>query len=77
MTVFIKKTLKGLKELIDEKGQLKCLGSEGILAEVECAFSKGATNQEIQHFEKKINVSLPDDYKTFLKLHNGARILNR
>ena len=28
-------------------------------------FSKGATDLEIESFEKKIKVSLPEDYKTF------------
>lgn len=65
MAVFIEKTLNGLKELIDEKGRLKILRSEGDLAEVECTFFKGATEQEIALFEKEINVSLPNDYKDF------------
>lgn len=50
MAVFIEKTLNGLKELIDEKGRLKILRSEGDLAEVECTFSKGATEQEVACF---------------------------
>ncbi|MBG9769422.1 SMI1/KNR4 family protein [Bacillus vallismortis] len=76
MTVFVEKTIQGLKELIDEKGRLKILGDEGALLETECSFSKGATDLEIESFEKKIKVSLPEDYKTFLKLHNGARIFD-
>ncbi|WPC79714.1 SMI1/KNR4 family protein [Bacillus halotolerans] len=76
MVVFVEKTIQGLKELIDEKGRLKILGGEGALVETECSFSKGATDLEIECFEKKIKVSLPEDYKTFLKLHNGARIFD-
>lgn len=65
MAVFVEKTLQGLKELIDEKGRLKILGNEGALLETECIFFKGATDLEIESFEKKIKVSLPEDYKTF------------
>ncbi|MFE9944939.1 SMI1/KNR4 family protein [Bacillus velezensis] len=76
MAVFVEKTLQGLKELIDEKGCLKILGNEGAPLETECTFFKGATDLEIESFEKKIKVSLPEDYKSFLKLHNGARIFD-
>lgn len=38
MAVFIEKTLEGLKELLDERGQMKILGKEGTLSEVECQF---------------------------------------
>lgn len=31
----------------------------------------GATNQELQEFEKKTGLTLPDDYKASLKRHNG------
>jgi cell wall assembly regulator SMI1 len=27
---------------------------------------------EIKNFEEEINISLPEDYKSFLKIHNGA-----
>ncbi|MEC1548275.1 SMI1/KNR4 family protein [Bacillus rugosus] len=74
MAVFIEKTLEGLKELLDERGQMKILGKEGTLNEVECQFFTRATDQEITEFEKKLNVTLPEDYRVFLKTHNGARI---
>ncbi|MCI0529674.1 MAG: SMI1/KNR4 family protein, partial [Nitrospira sp.] len=32
----------------------------------------GASDQQISEFEAAIGMSLPDDYKTSVRLHNGA-----
>ncbi len=34
-----------------------------------------ATLKEVQNFEVKYQLTLPDDYQKFITLHNGAKFL--
>jgi hypothetical protein len=69
----VQNTLTGLKEIMDDKGQLK-VSYEGEVYDVACSFNSPIDLKEIEIFEKENHMKLPEDYKTFLTLHNGARI---
>ncbi|MDQ0860911.1 SMI1/KNR4 family protein [Bacillus sp. V2I10] len=73
MSHFVKNTLTGLKELLNDKGQLK-ISYEGQVYDVACSFNSPTNLKEVEIFEKENNIKLPEDYKAFLTLHNGARI---
>ncbi|MDN4593016.1 SMI1/KNR4 family protein [Polycladomyces subterraneus] len=67
----IQKTLAGLKKrLVDNK--LTVQKEEGFVEEMEFYFREPATDEEIQTFTRSTGVQLPEDYKTFLRIHNGA-----
>jgi hypothetical protein len=68
---FVQKTLDGLKKrLVNNK--LLVQGSEGTVVEKECHFNDPASEEEIQEFMHSAGVQLPQDYQTFLRIHNGA-----
>jgi SMI1 / KNR4 family (SUKH-1) len=69
----VQNTLTGLKELLDDKGQLKAT-YEGEVYDVACTFNAPTKSTEIEIFEKENSIKFPEDYKAFLSLHNGARI---
>lgn len=71
---FIQNTLSGLKELLNNKWQMKSVVEEGEVYNVSCSFNPPIKTTEIEMFERENNIKLPEDYKAFLKLHNGARI---
>ncbi|CCU58564.1 hypothetical protein BSUBE1_1933 [Bacillus subtilis E1] len=49
--------------------------SEGDIMEFLVTFSPDkATLNDIQSFEAKHQLTLPEDYQKFLTLHNGAKI---
>ncbi|GGE03940.1 hypothetical protein GCM10011571_01090 [Marinithermofilum abyssi] len=65
------KTLTGLqKRLVD--GKLTVQNNEGFVEEMEFQFREPATDEEIQGFIHSTGVQLPEDYQTFLRLHNGV-----
>lgn len=75
LTNFVHKTVNGLKSLLDEKGAIKLFCSEGDTMECLVTFSPDkATLNEIQNFEAKHQITLPEDYQKFITLHNGAKI---
>lgn len=75
MINFVHKTVNGLKSLLDEKGAIKLFCSEGYIMEFLVTFSQDkATLNDIQSFEAKHQLTLPDDYQKFITLHNGAKI---
>lgn len=74
MSHFIQNTLSGLKELLNNKEQMKSVVEEGEVYNVSCPFNPPIKTTEIEMFERENNIKLPEDYKAFLKLHNGARI---
>lgn len=74
MSHFIQNTLSGPKELLNNKEQMKSVVEEGEVYNVSCSFNPPIKTTEIEMFERENNIKLPEDYKAFLKLHNGARI---
>jgi hypothetical protein len=52
---------------------MEIISYEGEVREVTCSFNTEAITAEIEKFENE-NSKLPEDYKAFLTLHNGARI---
>ncbi len=71
---FVQNTLSGLKKLLDNKDQMKSFSEEGEVYSVSCSFNPPIKSNEIEKFESEHDIKLPEDYKAFLTLHNGARI---
>ncbi|MED3835896.1 SMI1/KNR4 family protein [Peribacillus frigoritolerans] len=71
---FIQNTLSGLKQLLNNNDQMKSVAEEGEVYTVSCSFNPPIKISEIETFESEHDIKLPEDYKAFLKLHNGARI---
>ncbi|CAN7436104.1 SMI1/KNR4 family protein [Peribacillus frigoritolerans] len=74
MSHFIQNTLAGLKQLLNNNDQMKSVAEEGEVYTVSCSFNPPIKTSEIETFESEHDIKLPEDYKAFLKLHNGARI---
>jgi hypothetical protein len=74
MSNFIQNTLSGLKKLLNTNDQMKIISYEGEVREITCSFNSEAVASEIEKFENENSIKLPEDYKAFLTLHNGARI---
>lgn len=71
---FVHNTLSGLKKLLDNNEQMKTISEEGEVYTVSCSFNPPIKTSEIETFESEHDIKLPEDYKAFLTLHNGARI---
>ena len=71
---FIQNTLSGLKQLLNNNDQMKSVAEEGEVYTVSCSFNPPIKTTEVKMFESEHDIKLPEDYKAFLKLHNGARI---
>lgn len=74
MSHFVHNTLSGLKKLLDNNEQMKTISEEGEVYTVSCSFNAPIKITEVEMFESEHDIKLPEDYKAFLKLHNGARI---
>ncbi|MCY9138087.1 SMI1/KNR4 family protein [Peribacillus frigoritolerans] len=74
MSHFVHNTLSGLKKLLDNNNRMKTISHEGEVGIVSCSFNAPIQATEIEMFERENNIKLPEDYKAFLTLHNGARI---
>ncbi|MFJ7927673.1 SMI1/KNR4 family protein [Peribacillus sp. NPDC096448] len=74
MSHFVQNTLSGLKQLLNNNDQMKSVSVEGEVYNVSCSFNAPIKTTEIETFESENDIKLPEDYKAFLKLHNGARI---
>ncbi|MBR8643896.1 SMI1/KNR4 family protein [[Brevibacterium] frigoritolerans] len=49
--------------------------TEGLIYEVTCDFNAPASEKAIKLFEDQTGWTLPQDYREFLLLHNGANLL--
>ncbi|MGY3312859.1 hypothetical protein ACV242_001355 [Peribacillus simplex] len=74
MSHFVHNTLTGLKKMLNSNDQMKIISYEGEVREITCSFNSEAATAEIEKFENENSIKLPEDYKAFLTLHNGARI---
>ncbi|MGC4379308.1 SMI1/KNR4 family protein [Fictibacillus sp. Mic-4] len=77
MGSLIQSTLNGLKERLRlVNGKLILQSEGGEVGEVICEFNESTNQENILSFEKNTGWKLPDDYKDFLLLHNGANIFD-
>ncbi|MFC9597915.1 SMI1/KNR4 family protein [Peribacillus butanolivorans] len=74
MSHFVQNTISGLKKLLNNNDPMKIISYEGEVREVTCSFNSQTITAEIEKFENENSIKLPEDYKAFLRLHNGARI---
>lgn len=73
----VNQTLTALKTRLEENhGFIQIQSEEGFLFNAECTFNSPAKDEEIIAFEKKMGITLPQDYKAFLKITNGCRLFD-
>jgi len=73
----IKQTLKGLKNILDSHGTFPLLQPGGfVLEDPYFNFNDPATEDDIAYLESVFKVKFPNDYKVFLRLHNGMEIID-
>lgn len=70
----VQSIIEALKKRLTKENTLlkQCLG--GGLIDTKFIFNPPAEESEIESFCKKLGIVLPEDYKSFLLIHNGARI---
>lgn len=73
---FIEKSLKALQSRLDSENSLVIQREEGYIYNVEFEFNSPTSIEEINRFTEKTGWHLPDDYKEFLLLHNGAHLFS-
>lgn len=66
--------VEALKKRISEKGTLLIQNEEGSVSEAGFDWNSPATDEDLEQFEKSTGIALPDDYKAFLKISNGATL---
>ncbi|MVO97943.1 SMI1/KNR4 family protein [Paenibacillus lutrae] len=69
----VDKTITGLKELYKDTHRL-IQSSDGYLYNTKCVFNEPATIQQITSLCNEKKWTLPEDYKQFLLITNGAKI---
>lgn len=66
--------LEGLKKRLDEHNSMTVQLEKGFVYRAVFVFHSPASEQEIDQFEKDMDVRLPADFRDFLLLHNGAQL---
>lgn len=75
MSIRIEKCLSALKQrLYQNNGIIQIQLEEGALLNVTCQFNAGMDEHKIEQFFRSNDWEIPDDYASFLKLHNGATL---
>lgn len=75
--MIIQKTLNTLKRCLSEKGITNLIAGQGEIQTVSCSFNPRLEKENLSVFENKTTCTLPNDYKEFLLLHNGAKIFEQ
>jgi hypothetical protein len=70
--MLVEKSINYLKQKLEEKGFFEIYQGEGKTSSVTCKFNNPVSFTEIEEFESQTGLTLPNDYKQFLLLHNGA-----
>ncbi|MFE0420860.1 SMI1/KNR4 family protein, partial [Streptomyces tendae] len=65
-----------MKQRLDSQGMLTVLAEQGSINKVTCSFNPPLESEKLRDYEKSSAWSFPEDFKAFLKLHNGARIFD-
>ncbi|PGZ93353.1 SMI1/KNR4 family protein [Bacillus sp. AFS029533] len=71
----LNRTLNGLKKRLEKANTIYIQHTEGMVYEVTCDFKASASEKALKLFENQTGYTLPQDYKDFLKLHNGSSLL--
>lgn len=69
-----KKTLDALKERLDENNSMLVQQPKGVLLRRIFEFNPPLTEENIIEFSLEQNLHLPEDYRQFLLMHNGASL---
>lgn len=68
------KAVDSLKKRLTIENTLNVQNEDGYLAEAGFEWRKPATDEEIQQFEVENGTKLPEQFKEFLKISNGATL---
>lgn len=74
MSKLINASLETLKKTLHNNFPFPIQRNLGFYLNCSFSFSKPATAKEIDEFQIETNFFLPEDYKFFLTLHNGAEL---
>jgi len=70
--MLVVKSLNYIKQRLKDNGFFEIYQGEGRTSNVTCKFNDPASLIDVEQFELQTGLSLPDDYKQFLLLYNGA-----
>jgi hypothetical protein len=65
-------SIETLKKRIDSDGNLLCQQEGGFISKLGFSWNSPLNNEALERFEKEKKIILPEDYKKFLKISNGA-----
>ena len=68
------KSIDSLKSRLSANNTLTVQNERGFIMETEFKWNSPAIEADIALFEKKTNIDLPESYKEFLKITNGAEL---
>ncbi|MCM3576499.1 SMI1/KNR4 family protein [Mesobacillus subterraneus] len=74
--MLLEKSINYLKQKLQEKGSFEIYLGEGKTSNVTCKFNSPVSVIDIEQLELQTGLTLPDDYKHFLLLHNGATLFD-
>lgn len=72
----IKNILDSLKNRLDKNNEIHIQATQGYCYTGKCTFNKPAANEEIDKFIWDTGWSVPDEYREFLLIHNGANFFS-
>lgn len=76
MSVQVAELIRQLKKDLFNHNQVMEVKDEGAVYKVSCTFNSPATENQIQSFEEKTGLKLPEAYKEFLLVTNGCRLFD-
>jgi hypothetical protein len=71
----LKSTLNCLKERFKTEKLISLIHTRGLTYDVTCEFNSPASPGLVEKLEEELGRTIPQDYKEFLLLHNGANLL--
>lgn len=76
MSVQVEEVIDQMKKKLAENNQVIEINEDGLVFKATCTFNSPASDEQIQTFEEKTGLLLPDEYKAFLKITNGCRLFD-
>ncbi|WP_413375631.1 SMI1/KNR4 family protein [Alkalihalobacillus sp. 1P02AB] len=69
----VEDVLKALKLRLDENNLLHVHRTSEVIPKMGFIFNEPITHHELEHLISKYNLTLPQEYRDFLLVHNGAK----